>query len=190
MFAFLRGTVHSLDETSLVVEVHDIGYRIFVSGQLLLAKKKGDGIELHLYHHIRENGQDLYGFEDKAALLFFEKLLSVSGVGPKTALSILGVTSLQALTANIAQGDSTLLKSVSGVGTKTAERIVVELKNSMKAYAFVADGEEFSDKDILDALTNLGYPHNRAREALQSLPRDLIGEEERLKAALRYLSAV
>ena len=189
MLAFFRGSILSTGEASIIVEVHDIGYRVFVPEELLRINKVGDTIELHLHQHIRENALELYGFRDRGSLILFERLISVSGVGPKTALSVLSVASLEAITHAIASGDSSLLKRVSGIGTKTAERIVVELKNILKTHIIVPQGESPLDNDILDALINLGYPTNRAREAVQAIPTTIIGEQQRLRAALQNLSA-
>lgn len=188
MLAFLRGTILSLKDMSIVVDVHDLGYAVSVPGQTLFTKKVGDAVELFLYEQIREDSHDLYGFETRDELYVFEKLVSVSGVGPKTALNALNSTSAQSIKSAIVRGDAGLLKTVSGIGAKTAERITVELRGvfQSKLDEHVSSGD---DTELIEALIGLGYSPRDAQGALREIPRSLHSVEERLKAALKHLSA-
>ena len=188
MISFLRGTILMIRESSLVVDVHDIGYAVSVPGSSLLTKKIGDAVELFIHQHVKEDGLDLYGFETNDELYLFEKLISVSGVGPKTGLAALSSASVEGITNAIAHGDAALLRSVSGIGAKTAERIMVELKNSFVHMTSAAQPGHASDKDVIEALQQFGYSPKDAHNALRAVPSSAVAIEDRLKEALKVLS--
>lgn len=149
---------------------------------------RGEEVSLFTYLHVREGGIDLYGFLDKMELSFFEALVSVSGIGPKSALGILSVASVDKLMAAVSRGESELLRQSSGVGRKTAERIVLELKDKVLA----PDDEETvqimqSDNDIVEALVNLGYPRGQAKEVISKIDAELTDAGERLRDALKKI---
>ncbi|MBI2484396.1 Holliday junction branch migration protein RuvA [Candidatus Uhrbacteria bacterium] len=189
MLGYIKGTVLQKRGSHLIVVTHDIGYRISIPARMASDVAIGGVCELHLYHYVRENSSELYGFFSVSELSLFEKLISVSGVGPKTALGILSVSDVDNLKDAIARGDAALLRGVSGVGTKTAERIIVELKG-----AITLSGEEIlapssEDADIIDALVHLGYSASMARQAVTRIPRDTVSVQDRMKAALQSLAS-
>lgn len=185
MLAFLRGTILFVRDSSLVVDVHDVGYAVAISGSLLMTKKAGDSVELFLHQHIREDGNDLYGFETQNDLTLFERLISVSGVGPKTALNALSTASSDGIKSAIARGDAGLLRTISGIGPKAAERIIIDLKG---VYATEGvQGNAGADRELIEALIGLGYAARDAAETVRVLPQEETRMEERLKAALRML---
>lgn len=195
MIAYLHGTILRSEQTSCIVRSGDIGYRVFCSQAALLKKNSGDTAEFFIFHVVRENSEDLYGFETHVEFELFEHLTSVSGIGPKTALAILNCASPQDIARAITRGDANLLKHIQGIGSKTAERIVVELKNKANVFAIWtslegsdSDARELSNGELTDALVGLGYTVAEARDALQSLPKDTEQDiESRLKAALKGL---
>lgn len=177
-------------ERFAVVEAGGLGLKISMSGRALAAlPAPGAPVKFFTHLYVREDGLELYGFLAEKDLAFFEMLISVSGVGPRSALAILDVAKLDELSAAIKEGRPDLLTRASGIGTKTAERIIVELKTKVQSAksGLVVEKME-GDADIVEALTNLGYRREEARAALAKVEPDVRGMEARLKAALAALS--
>ena len=172
MIGSIKGKIILKTEKFIIVEANGVGYKISVSPDTSFrAKKLGEEISLWTHTHVREDSLDLYGFLNRQELEFFEMLINVSGIGPKGALSILGIATLETLKKAITTGDIAYLTKVSGIGRKTAEKIVIELRDKM---AEVADGEKAGgslqgELDALEALKSLGYSQNEAREALKKV---------------------
>ena len=176
-------------ERFIVLNVHDVGYKIFC-GTDTLAKvpEKGVRVKLWTHTHVREDMLDLYGFMHFAELEFFELLISISGIGPRGALSVLGVAPVDTLKKAIAAGDTSYLTRVSGIGKKTAEKIVLELREKMSGKGVTIDAPELKDEaDALEALIGLGYSQREAREALATVPDSVASVEKRVGAALQKL---
>jgi Holliday junction DNA helicase RuvA len=172
-----------------VVETGGLGLKLLMGERTLSSlPPSGEHVFLFTHFHVREESMDLFGFLSEDELLFFELLISVSGVGPKSALSILDVAHRDELSAAIKAGRPDLLTQASGIGRKTAERIIVELKAkvSIGRSGVVVEKME-ADADLVEALSNLGYRRDDAREVLQSLDTTVVGVEDRLKAALKVL---
>jgi Holliday junction DNA helicase RuvA len=186
----VSGKLAAKGESFMVVETGGFGLKIFASGQTIRrAGSVGRDIKLFTHFHIREDAMELYGFLSEDELSFFELLISVSGVGPKSALSIIDVADLEELSAAIQEGRPDLLTKASGIGRKTAERIIVELRSKMKSSRSGAVVEKMeTDVDLIEALSNLGYRREEARDALAKVSRETMGVEARLKEALRILS--
>ena len=184
MIGYMKGTVLRQDMRSVILDVHGVGYRIFTNTATL----PGDAKEQEFWTHlaVRENSLDLYGFSSEEELRFFELLISVSGIGPKSALGILSAASLPNLRHAISTGDTAHLTKVSGVGRKNAEKIVLELKDKLDL--LVGESNDTSgDVDALEALKSLGYSDREAREALKKVTgADTAGEK--VKRALKLLS--
>ena len=145
---------------------------------------------MYIHEHIKEGAQDLYGFNSMAELEMFELLLSINGVGPKSALSTLSIASLDDLKATIAQGDPSLLIKVSGIGRKTAERIVLELKDKIGTLAYDSSGAKSAvniASDEIDALMALGYTLQQARDALKQVDSKITDSGERIRAVLQSI---
>lgn len=148
----------------------------------------GQEVELFTYLHLKEGGIELYGFLSELELQFFEALLTVSGVGPRSALSILGVAPAEQLTATISRGEVDLLQRSAGIGRKTAERIVLELKDKLgDGRPGEALGLTETDSDILEALVSLGYRKDKAKEAVKKIDPALTTASERLRDALKKI---
>lgn len=189
MLAYLAGKIITKHDQAIVVLVNNVGYLVHAVPDILIKPVNSD-VELHVHHVVREDSQDLFGFTTEQELRMFKTLISVSGVGPKTALGILSVTSVDNLKNAVASGDVKLLTTFSGIGKKTAERLLVELKDKIAAFglpdeeAVSASGEEL---EVLAALEQFGYSSVDARKIITDLPKDISGVEERLKAALKQL---
>lgn len=175
---------------SVVIEVGGVGYCVRVP--LSVSFLDGERASLYIHTAVRDDAIDLYGFPVETDLAFFRLLMSVSGVGPKTALSIMGVSDSTALKRAIAAGDASALHKVFGIGKKSAERIVVELKDKMTLETGAHDytGTHGGDTEVVEALMALGYSAAECRKALKELGVPS-GEsvKERLGAALRQLGS-
>lgn len=185
MIASLTGTVQALRENHLVLAVGGIGYKIAVLKELLGRTKAGAELTLHTHLAVREDALDLYGFMHETELTLFEQLLTVSGIGPKSALAVLDIASVETLRSAIGTGNAAYLTNVSGIGKKTAEKIVLELKDK------VGKGETLpsikGEEEALEAMRSLGYSAAEARDALRMVPPEIEGGSARLKEALKLL---
>ncbi len=173
----------------VVIEAAGLGIKLFASEATVKALPAvGGDAKLFSHLYVREDIFDLYGFATPGELSFFEMLISVSGVGPKSALSILNVASIDELSAAIKEGRPDLLTRASGIGRKTAERVIVELRTKVQSAksGLVVEKME-TDADLGEALVSLGYRREEARAALAKLEPNIQGTEERLKAVLKIL---
>lgn len=196
MIASLDGIVGAVAADSLVVEVGGVGYRVFAAPALLSLAAPGSRLKVHTHHVVREDLQALYGFRTVEELGFFGLLLTVTGVGPKVAMAIVGSRPPAELQLAIMQQDQAVLTSIVGVGKRLAERVIFELKEKVAAAGIAASGTTAipggpSGDDVVGALQALGYSLAEAREAARmalagpAIAGDL---EERVKAALRVLA--
>ncbi|MEQ1561472.1 MAG: Holliday junction branch migration protein RuvA [Nitrospira sp.] len=185
MIGYLKGTVIHQDLKSLILEVGGVGYKIFTN-TAILENKKPKTLEFWTYLAVRENALDLYGFQTKDELEFFELLLTVSGIGPKSAMGILTVATIPNLRHAIVTGDVGHLTKVSGVGKKNAEKIVLELKDKIENLTGEISTSSSQDVDALEALKSLGYGEREAREALKKAT----GETtvDKVRSALKNLN--
>ena len=189
MIAFVEGKVEIIGEKFAILSAGGVGYKIFISQETSQKiPQKGHTVKLWTYQNVREDALELYGFLNLNELDLFETLIGVSGVGPKTALAILGMGATDNLRRAIAAGDSSYLTRVSGIGRKTAERIIVELKDKMAGRGVTIEAPELKEEmDALDALASLGYSQREAREALARLPKEIVGTERKIKEVLKRL---
>ena len=191
MIARLTGTVSDLGPRHAVIDVGGVGYKVFVTDDALHTLKNGAKTSLLTYLAVREDALDLYGFPDRKERDFFELLIGVSGIGPKSALNILSLVSVDALITAIRTGSVTHLVKVSGLGKKTAEKIVLELKDKLGGVhgelgLEIAAGMS-SDMDAIEALKALGYDADEAREAMKKVDKDITDIGDKVKAALKEL---
>lgn len=188
MIAYLKGKLLKKTFTHLLLEVSGVGYLVSVSEPLIADFNVGDEIELYTHQHVREDALELYGFKDYAALELFKLLISVSGVGPKTALAVFSVAAIDDIKEAIIRGDVGLLTKVSGIGKRSAERIVLDLKEKLGGIYGTAFSSDISSADELDALMALGYSLPVARQALQTVDKNIIDSAGKIREALRYLA--
>ena len=195
MIASVEGVVGAIAADSLVIEVGGIGYRVFAAPSVLAAVPPGGRLKLHTYHLVREDQQALYGFRTPEELGFFNLLLTVTGVGPKVALAIVGSRPTADLQLAIMTGDQAVLVAIPGIGKKLAERVIFELKEKVAAAGVAAApagvaGAAPTEGEVVAALQALGYSLSEAREASRAALSDpAVGPdlEDRVKAALRTL---
>lgn len=185
MIGSIKGKITFRTEKFLIVETSGVGYKINVSPDMLSKTKSGgDEISLWVHTHVREDALDLYGFLELPELEFFEMLINISGIGPRSALAILGIASIETLKKAIGTGDTSYLTKISGIGKKTAERIVIELRDKMGE---VKEGSSLQGElDALEALKSLGYSQSEAREALKKVSPDT-NTNTKIREALRIL---
>ncbi len=190
MIGYLRGKIKYKDEKCLIIDVAGVGYQVFISGQTLEKIGEEEEIELYTYLYIRENSEELYGFLNLEEKEFFEQLLSISGVGPKGALGVLAIATIDTIKKAIIHGDPAVLIKVSGIGKKTAERVVIELKNKIDIASIdetKVASSEIGDSSAIDALVGLGYSASEARDALKDVDKEIQDVEQRIKEALKIL---
>jgi Holliday junction DNA helicase RuvA len=188
MIGTIQGTVRHKDLHSLIVDVGGVGYKISSTADTALEARDGQAIFLWTYLAVRENALDLYGFLEKSTLDIFELLITVSGIGPKTALSILNVASPEMLRQAVASDDTSYLTKVGGIGKKTAEKIVLELRDKLVAVEGDRKGSLRAEGDVYEALHSLGYGERDIRDVLKKLPKESKDTSERVKLALKLLS--
>jgi len=193
MIAYLRGKVINKSSGYAIIETGGLGYQVFASENFLAELKIGSEAEVYTHHQVREDASDLYAFKSLPDLELFEALLTVSGVGPKSALGVVAMASSDDVKEAIIRGDADLLTKVSGIGKKTAERIVLELKTkimrSLGTNGATLDSiSALSGSDEIDALMSLGYSLNDARAALNLVDPCLSDSGERVKAALKKMA--
>ena len=176
---------------SIIIDVHDVGYEVQVPLHDFDAALLGEKTKLYTYHHVREQAQDLYGFSSLAAKKLFELLITVQGVGPKAALAILSVGDSETVRNAIANSDSGFISKATGVGRKTADRVVVDLSDKVGLAVSIAHSSGVSatpaGDEALEALMALGFSLNDAMGALESVPKSL-STAERVTQALRSTS--
>jgi Holliday junction DNA helicase RuvA len=192
MIAALTGRIEGRTSDSIILHVAGVGFRVFAPAATIRdCGEIGQTVVLHTHLYVREDALNLYGFLHAGERDFFERLLGISGVGPKVALSLLSALPLSDLETAIAAGDVDKLTRVPGIGKKTAARLVLELKGKLDLSQIIAGRTATTpaNADVLAALTNLGYPLAAAQEALQNLPSDpSLTTGDRVRLALRYLA--
>jgi holliday junction DNA helicase RuvA len=190
MIATLTGKITEKTLDTVVIDCGGVGYGLFVTFEDYGALEEGSAVKLYVYEHIRENNHDLFGFKSVEVKQLFELLLSVNGVGPKMALSILSVANSVQVRQAIAGGDTKFISQASGVGKRVAERVVVDLKDKVgliasdDATGFLSDPSTNPNDEALQGLVTLGYSVNDAAEALKKVDTSL-PPEERIKQALK-----
>lgn len=201
MYSYIKGTLTELEADAFVLEANGVGYRIYTTGQTFgYLPPLGEEVKIYTYLHIREDAMLLYGFLTKDDLQVFQLLLGVSGIGPKGALSILSVLTTDDLRFAVLGDDAKAIAKAPGVGAKTAQRIILELKDKLSlADAFEQKTEHMQEeakeraegakKEALQALVALGYSSSEALKALSGLTiTEESDVEDVLKAALKQMA--
>lgn len=194
MIASLYGEIIAVTDDSLVVAVTGVGFQVYVPTGLRAQARSGERIFLHTCLIVRQDALTLFGFEKEEERNFFNLLLGVNGVGPRSALAILSTLSVDAMRRAVLSETPEIFARVPGVGKKTAQKILLHLQGKVSAAGIeglqAISGLADVDAEVLDALTGLGYSVVEAQTAIQSLPRDASKDvEERLRLALQYFSS-
>jgi len=191
MISFLRGTILNKGEGFVILETNNIGYKVFVGATLRDELKSGQEAEVYIHQNVKEDALDLYGFRSLDELGMFELLLSISGIGPKGALGVLTLGSLGDVKDSISRGDPSLLTKVSGIGRKTAERVVLELREKIGHLSLDSDdgsaNQGNASGEEIDALIALGYSMQQARDSLRQVDVEIVDSGERIRGALKKL---
>jgi holliday junction DNA helicase RuvA len=191
MIASLSGSVSTIGSDSIVLEVGGVGIKVFVSAPLRDRLRTGETTFLFTHLIVRQDALMLYGFDSSEGREYFELLLSVDGIGPKSALSILSVMNPDAIRRAVFNEQAEIFTRVPGVGKKTSQKILLYLQDRIKSVEGLEPMATMTDVDteVLSALTGLGYSVVEAQAALQAIPRDTPADvETRLRAALQYFT--
>jgi len=190
MIGALRGTLRRKDTASLIVDVGGVGYKVSVPlSTYYELPAAGADVDLRIHTHVRDVAIELYGFGSAAEQAIFEALISVSGIGPKLAITVLSGMEVDVLVRAIANADIARLTTIPGVGKKTAERVALELKDKVvKIVPTDLTGPAGVREDVLSALLNLGYKRPHAEAALAQLGDDVSEFEDLLRHSLRALA--
>lgn len=186
MIGYIEGKIAHIDRGKLVVMTGSgVGYSVAVSNQFLLKKKAGDSVKLYTYTHVREDALDLIGFGKLEDLQLFEQLIDVSGVGPKLGVSIIETDSSEAIVKAIQEADIDFFTSVSGIGKKSAQRLIVELQSKVGGEGIDLT-ESPERKEVVEAIASLGFGKKEARDALKGVDLN-VRVEEQIKEGLKNL---
>ncbi len=185
MIGHIQGTVFAARAGFVIVSAGDVGYKVAATNETIRQSPPGARVGLWTYLAVRETALDLYGFADESELRIFELLLTVSGIGPKSALAILDISHAETLRSAIASGNAGYLTKVSGIGKKTAEKIVLELRDKIGASIDTRGHTLSGDEEALEAMKALGYASTEARDILRTVPPTFVTGTERLREALR-----
>ena len=186
----LRGKISYSSEKYIIIDVMGVGFKVFMSADSIfqLGNKIGEETVIWTYLSVKEDSLDLYGFIEKNELEFFEKIISVSGIGPKKGLGIISVAPVETLKKAISSKDLSYLTQVSGIGKKNAEKIVLELKDKMGEISEEMDENMLKeDSDVVLAVRSLGYSSPEIRDAVKKLPKNVKGVSEKVKLILKEL---
>lgn len=188
MIAHLSGKVRSKSDRAVVLSVSGTGYLVYVARSILEKIQPGEDHELHIHTHVREDDISLYGFLTHDEWQLFKLLLTVSGIGPKSALEILNAP-LAKVRQAIAKKDASFLTQIPGIGRKTAERIIVDLQGKIQE-ALIEEAAEPMDgnnEDIVQALVSLGYHRHKVLDGLTKIPQEIKDEEAIIKYFLKNI---
>ena len=182
MIARIKGEVIAKEDKAVIIDVSGIGFRVAVIKEGREKMAVGQQVSLHIYHNHTDETEELYGFQDEDGVKLFKLLLTVPSVGPKTAMNILDMAPPPMLSQAVSQADVTILTKVSGVGKKTAERIITELKGKVAASSLHGLPGSMQ-QEIIEALVSIGYSPAQARKAVAHLP----AEVNSVEAAVKYV---
>lgn len=185
MIARITGIVISATDKHILIETHGIAYRVFATAGTLLVVRPGEELTLWTSHIIREDAQELFGFESVADYDLFELLRSVSGIGPRSALAVMNVATMGTIARAVHTNDVSYLTKISGIGKKTAEKIIIELRDKLPASEFTDSTP--SSHDAIDALIALGYHEGESREALRGID-PTVDTQTKIREALKKIS--
>lgn len=192
MIGHLKGKVYDLGENYLIIDVHDVGYKVTIPQTELLEMREGDEVLLHTYLHVKEDILDLYGSKDEKVIGLFKRLIEVSGIGPKVAMGILSKMIPMDLISAIINSDVTTICSCPGIGKKTAERLILELRDKLMKQGETASTTSIKkakeDKDVkeecFEALVSLGYKRNESKAIIEKVYKPGMNLEDLIRKAL------
>ena len=189
MIGFLSGEVVAYDNPHVVVNVGGVGYRVLVSSNVLSKISLGSSLKLFTHTHVREDAIQLFGFSDLSDLKLFEQLISVSGIGPKTAMNIFSIGTRDAISQAIITNDVSFFVGVPRLGKKNAQKIIIELKSKLGSIEDLdlAKIDVKENGEVIAALKQFGFSSKEALEALKAIEGDGKTTEEKIRLALKEL---
>lgn len=188
MIGKLTGTIENKTGNPLIVSVHDVGYLVYIPDAIRKTLKEGASYSFSIYTHVREDTLDLFGFPAPEDLQLFKLLLSVSGIGPKTALGVMdkGTTAIEKA---IRQSDVTFFMAVPRLGKKNAQKLIIELKNKLGSLRDLDLSEDTESQDgIMDALISMGFAKKEVLDALKRIDANATSDEVKIRQALKLLA--
>ena len=187
MISYLSGMVIIRDDPSIIIDVNGIGYKVLASSDVLSSAVVGSSVKVYVYTHVREDILDLYGFSKYSDLKLFESLINVSGVGPKTAIGVFAIGTTDEILQAIINADTSFFSRVPRLGTKNAQKIIIELKNKVGGGELnLSDGAGASKSEISAALKSFGFSSSEINDAVRNIDGSKTVEEQ-IKDALKYL---
>lgn len=189
MIGSLRGTIIHKSREKIEIDINGIGYETYLGSRDLNKVKNGEDVEVFTYHHISEDKNQLFGFINRSDKKIFEMLISVSGIGPKSAIGITSIGTSEQIIKAISEADVEYFKQVKGIGKKSAQRIIVDLKSEVGGVKDLDFKEEAEHEIVYEALQNLGFHRSEIRKALADLPENIKSDDERIKYTLKELSS-
>ncbi|NQU99482.1 MAG: Holliday junction branch migration protein RuvA [Parcubacteria group bacterium] len=188
MISWIKGNIINKNENSVIINSGNVGYKVFVSEKTYFKIKDKKEVEFYTHTHVREDMLDLYGFETYDEMIFFEAILSVSGIGPKVGLAILAQGSVTEIKRAIASSDILFFNAVSGIGKKKAERFIMELKDKIEVILPEKESANIKDsEEVIEALKQLGYTNKEAIEIVRQTPDNLKRAEDKITWALKNI---
>ena len=189
MVGFLRGEVLFKEGSSIILDVKGVGYKVLAANDALVKASKGSSLELFIHTHVKDDAIDLYGFTAIEDLRLFENLISVSGVGPKTAMNIFNTGTRSQISQAVISADTSFFKSVPRLGQKNAQKIIIELKNKFGGIKDIdlSDGETEGSEEAIGALKGFGFTAPEIYSAIKNVKEQGQKVGETIRLALRYL---
>ncbi|HSX40740.1 MAG TPA: Holliday junction branch migration protein RuvA [Candidatus Saccharimonadales bacterium] len=189
MIGFLQGTVDTQDGAHVLLNVHGVGYRVLVSKEIRAGLEIGKEVKLYTYTYVREDALELFGFLALEDLKLFEHLISVSGVGPKTAINIFSIGSRSQILSAIISDDVSFFSAVPRLGKKNAQKIIIELKSKFSSSKDleISSLDGVATDEVVQALLSIGFTKQEAHGALRQIKGEGKTVEEKIKLALKYL---
>lgn len=197
MISYIEGVVRDIDaKHACVMTTSGVGYEVQLGKVDIDQLEEGQSASFYIHTHVREDVLELFGFINKSDKVMFEQLTSISGIGPRSALSILSLSGAEVLYEHVVKNNTAYLTQISGIGKKIAEKIVLELRDKLPkiAFDFNTDGKSSgttrtADVEVFEALKAMGYSHKEAKDALDNIPAELVSTSDKIKAALRVVQS-
>lgn len=187
MFSMLRGSLDYIGQASVILDVQGIGYEVYVGASMLANTQVNQELKLYVYHHVREDDERLFGFATRDEHDLFVKFLAVDGVGPKVALAIFSTYSYVQICDGLSRGDERFFAAVSGLGKKTAAKIILELKGKVVGDQLSGVSNQSVNNDVVDALVALGFAEHDIFGVMTEID-DTLPSDVQIKRALQKLS--
>lgn len=188
MISWIKGKIIHKNEKYVVINSGNVGYKVFISEKTYFKIKDKEEIELFTHTHVREDMLDLYGFETMNEMIFFEAVLSVSGIGPKVGLAIIAQGTVSEIKRAVASKDILFFSAVSGIGRKKAEKFILEIKDKIEVLLPEKESANIKDsEEVIEALKQLGYTNKEAIEIVRKTPDNLKRTEDKITWALKNI---